>query len=84
MAHETDTGNAKSDENTWMRLILDTVGKVQWPADPQGRLDLAPKATRNWRSWPAANSNRDIRGIDRFNEEAAHMREFGRWDYRRR
>jgi type III restriction enzyme len=37
VVHETDTGNAKSDENTWMRLILDTVGKVHWPADPQGR-----------------------------------------------
>jgi type III restriction enzyme len=37
VVHETDTGNAKSDDNTWMRLILDTVGKTHWPTDPQGR-----------------------------------------------
>ena len=37
VVHETDTGNAKADDNTWMRLILDTVGKTHWPADPQGR-----------------------------------------------
>ncbi len=37
VVHETDTGNAKSDDNTWMRLILDTVGRTHWPADPQGR-----------------------------------------------
>ena len=35
--HETDTGEAKSDESRWMRFTLDTVGKVQWPLDSQGR-----------------------------------------------
>lgn len=28
---------AKSDETRWMRLTLDTVGKVAWPADSQGQ-----------------------------------------------
>ncbi|HEY1934141.1 MAG TPA: hypothetical protein VGG99_19195 [Acetobacteraceae bacterium] len=37
VVHETDTGNAKADENTWMRLTLDTIGKTHWPTDPQGR-----------------------------------------------
>jgi type III restriction enzyme len=37
VVHETDTGEAKSDEARWMRLTLDTVGKQHWPADQQGR-----------------------------------------------
>jgi type III restriction enzyme len=37
VVHETDTGEAKSDEARWMRLTLDTVGKRAWPADRQGR-----------------------------------------------
>ena len=35
--HETDTDQAKSDGTVWMRLTLDTVGKIDWPHDPQGR-----------------------------------------------
>ncbi|MGA2705606.1 MAG: type III restriction endonuclease subunit R, partial [Isosphaeraceae bacterium] len=35
--HETDTGEAKSDETRWMRFTLDTVGKTDWPRDRQGR-----------------------------------------------
>jgi type III restriction enzyme len=65
VVHETDTGNAKSDENTWMRLILDTVGKTHWPADPQGRPiypegfeELAKKLGR-----PLHPPGRDIRCI---------------------
>ena len=65
VVHETDTGNARSDENTWMRLILDTVGKVHWPADPQGRPiypegfeELAKKLDR-----PLHPPGRDIRCI---------------------
>ena len=34
---ETDTEGAKSDEVAWMRLRLDTVGKLDWPRDGQGR-----------------------------------------------
>ena len=34
---ESDTEGAKSDENRWMRFTLDTIGKVSWPADTQGR-----------------------------------------------
>ncbi len=34
---ETDSDNARSDENRWMRLTLDTVGSISWPQDPQGR-----------------------------------------------
>ena len=37
MVHETDSDQAKSDESAWMRLTLDTVGKVAWPLDRQGR-----------------------------------------------
>jgi hypothetical protein len=57
--------NAKSDENTWMRQILGTVGKVHWAADPQGRPiypegyeDLAKKLDR-----PLHPLGRDIRCI---------------------
>ena len=34
---ETDTEGAKSDEVAWMRLRLNTVGKLDWPRDSQGR-----------------------------------------------
>ncbi|UPT75601.1 MAG: DEAD/DEAH box helicase family protein [Elusimicrobiota bacterium] len=37
VVHETDTGEAKSDEVQWMRSTLDTVGKAAWPFDRQGR-----------------------------------------------
>jgi type III restriction enzyme len=37
VVHETDTGRAKSDETQWMRFTLDTVGKLEWPKDRQGR-----------------------------------------------
>jgi len=37
VVHETDTGSAKSDEEAWMRHTLDTVGRLAWPADRQGR-----------------------------------------------
>jgi type III restriction enzyme len=37
VVHETDTGEAKSDESRWMRFTLDTVGKTSWTADKQGR-----------------------------------------------
>lgn len=37
VVHETDTGEAKSDEMAWMRFTLDTVGKLEWPRDRQGR-----------------------------------------------
>lgn len=37
VVHETDTGEAKSDESRWMRLTLDTVGRLAWPNDTQGK-----------------------------------------------
>jgi type III restriction enzyme len=37
VTHETDTGHAKSDESRWMRFTLDTVGRLSWPSDRQGR-----------------------------------------------
>lgn len=37
VVHETDSGNAKSDDSAWMRLTLDTVGRQRWPEDAQGR-----------------------------------------------
>ena len=34
---ETDTGQAKSAEDRWMRFTLDTVGRQDWPRDSQDR-----------------------------------------------
>ena len=62
---ETDTEGAKSDEVAWMRLRLDTVGKLDWPRDDQGRSvcpegfeDLASRLGR-----PLYPPGRDIRCI---------------------
>jgi type III restriction enzyme len=37
VVQETDVEGAKSDETAWMRFTLDTVGKLDWPQDDQGR-----------------------------------------------
>ena len=37
VVRESDSGNPKTDEDRWMRLTLDTVGKIDWPKDAQGR-----------------------------------------------
>lgn len=37
VVHDTDSGHGKSDENLWMRLTLDTVGRPAWPLDAQSR-----------------------------------------------
>ncbi len=37
VVHETDSGHSKSDDAQWMRFTLDTVGKMNWPQDRQGR-----------------------------------------------
>ncbi len=37
VAFETDSGEAKDDEKRWMRYTLDTVGRLEWPRDVQGR-----------------------------------------------
>jgi type III restriction enzyme len=65
VVHETDTGEAKSDESRWMRLTLDTVGKTDWPSDRQGRAifpegfeELAKKLER-----PLYPPGRDVRCI---------------------
>ena len=65
VVHETDTGEAKSDEARWMRLTLDTVGKTDWPRDQQGRPiypegfeELAGKLNR-----PLHPPGRDVRCI---------------------
>ncbi len=65
VVHETDTGEAKSDEHRWMRFTLDTVGKTAWPTDRQGRAlypddfeDLAKKLDR-----PFHPPGRDVRCI---------------------
>ena len=62
---ETDTGEAKGDEERWMRLTLDTVGRQEWPADRQGRPiypegfeELATKLGR-----PLTPPGRDVRCI---------------------
>jgi type III restriction enzyme len=65
VVHETDTGEAKGDEQRWMRFTLDTVGKLRWPSDRQGRPiypigfeDLAKKLGR-----PLHPAGRDVRCI---------------------
>jgi type III restriction enzyme len=65
VVHETDSGEAKNDEVRWMRLTLDTVGKMAWPTDRQGRPlypegfeELAQKIER-----PLHPPGRDVRCI---------------------
>jgi type III restriction enzyme len=65
VVHETDTGEAKGDEARWMRLTLDTVGRLDWPRDRQGRAltpdgfgELAAKLGR-----PPHPPGRDVRCI---------------------
>jgi len=65
VVHETDTGQARSDESRWMRFTLDTVGRIAWPADRQGRPiypndfeELAKKLGR-----PLHPPGRDVRCI---------------------
>lgn len=65
VVHETDTGEAKSDEARWMRVTLDTVGKTNWTWDKQGRPiypegfeELARKLNR-----PLHPPGRDVRCI---------------------
>lgn len=60
-----DLEGAKSDEVAWMRLVLDTVGRTDWPRDPQQRPiypdgfeELARKLDR-----PVHPPGRDIRCI---------------------
>lgn len=62
---ETDVEGAKNDESRWMRFTLDTVGKSEWPRDPQGRPvypeefeELARKLER-----PLHPPGRDVRCI---------------------
>jgi type III restriction enzyme len=62
---ETNSGESKSDESAWMRLTLDTVGKLDWPRDSQGRPlhpegfeELAKKLGR-----PLHPPGRDVRCI---------------------
>jgi len=64
LVHETDS-KAKGDDTRWMRLTLDTVGKIDWPSDLQGRPiypdgfeELAKKMDR-----PLHPPGRDIRCI---------------------
>lgn len=58
-------GGAKADESRWMRFTLDTVGKIDWPRDRQGRPiypngfdELAKKLDR-----PLHPPGRDVRCI---------------------
>ncbi len=65
VVRETDTGEPKSAESAWMRFTLDTVGKLDWPHDRQGRPlhpegfeELAKKLDR-----PLHPPGRDVRCI---------------------
>jgi len=65
VVHETDTGEAKSDEARWMRFTLDTVGKTSWPMDSQGRElypDGFPELTKKM-DRPLHPPGRDVRCI---------------------
>src|SRR5205823_6117684 len=62
---ETEVEGSKGDETRWMRFMLDTVGKREWPRDPQGRpvypdgfAELAKKLDR-----PLHPPGRDVRCI---------------------
>jgi type III restriction enzyme len=62
---ETEVEGSKGDETRWMRLTLDTVGRRDWPRDPQGRAvypdgfeELAAKLGR-----PLHPPGRDVRCI---------------------
>lgn len=62
---ETDSGEAKGDLDRWMRLTLDTVGKLDWPRDslgspvyPEDFLVLAEKLGK-----PLHPPGRDVRCI---------------------
>lgn len=62
---ETNSGEAKSDENAWMRLTLDMVGKREWPRDRQGR-PIYPEgfeALANKLGRPLHPPGRDVRCI---------------------
>ena len=37
VVEELESGNNKSDESKWMRFTLDTIGKITWSKDNQGR-----------------------------------------------
>lgn len=65
VVHETDTGHAKSDEATWMRFTLDTVGRTAWPADRQGRTVYPEgfEALAEKRGAPLHPPGRDVRCI---------------------
>ncbi len=67
VVHDTDSdsGQAKNDASRWMRYTLDTIGKVDWSYDSQGRpvypdgfADLAAKLQR-----PLHPPGRDVRCI---------------------
>jgi type III restriction enzyme len=62
---ETDSENSRDDDKRWMRFTLDTVGRLEWPTDWQGRPllpegfeDLAIKMGR-----PLHPPGRDVRCI---------------------
>ena len=58
-------GHAKSDEAQWMRFTLDTVGRTEWPRDPQGRAIMPEgfEALATKRGLPLHPPGRDVRCI---------------------
>lgn len=59
VVEETDSGTSKTDEDRWMRVTLDTVGKRDWPRDiqgmpiyPDGFVELAEKLKRPYDTPP--------------------------------
>ena len=65
VVRESDSGQARSDQDRWMRLMLDTVGRAEWPADRQGR-PIYPEgfeALANKLERPLHPPGRDVRCI---------------------
>jgi type III restriction enzyme len=65
VVEELESGHSKSDETKWMRFTLDTVGKVKWTKDGQGR-DIYPEdfeQLANKLARPLHPPGRDIRCI---------------------
>ena len=55
VVHETDTEGAKSDESSWMRFTLDTVGKTDCRAAVKG-VQYIRKGLKNWQeTWTPAS-----------------------------
>jgi type III restriction enzyme len=65
VVQESDSDTAKSDDVQWMRMVLDTVGRRDWPRDGQGRAIYPPgfEALATKLKRPMHPPGRDVRCI---------------------